>query len=121
MFLRGKAIAPPIAMLSSAAFGFLAYRLSKTLNQNQGELYGLAALSTLSIVPYTLIIMRGVNAKLISKADDLRARSTDDIVANTDEEKRSAKELIDWWATLNFGRGLLPLMGTIVGAWATFT
>ncbi len=121
MFDRGKVTAPPIAMVSSAAFGYLAYRLSKTLNQTKGELYGLAAISTLSIVPYTLIFMRGVNGKLISKSDDPNNMSLDDIVANLNKDgEESTKELIDWWATLNFGRGLLPLVGTIVGTWATF-
>ena len=31
----------------------------------------------------------------------------------------SAKELIDWWATLNVGRGLFPLVGAVLGLWAT--
>lgn len=108
-------------MLSSAAFGYLAYKLSKTLNQTKGELYGLAALSTLSIIPYTLIVMRDVNGKLLNKANDLKTMSLDDIITNLNDSEESAKELIDWWATLNLGRGLLPLVGTIVGAWATFT
>jgi hypothetical protein len=120
-FNQGKAAAPPIAMLSSAAFAYLAYKLSKTLNQTKGELYGLAALSTLSIMPYTLVVMRGVNGKLLNKANDLKAMSLDDIATNLNDSEESAKELIDWWGTLNFGRGLLPLVGTIVGAWATFT
>ena len=119
MFVQGKAAAPPIAMISSAAFGFLAYKYSKTLNQTRGELYGLAALSTLSIIPYTLLIMRGVNEKLISKANDTMTMSSDDIVVNQGDGEESAKELIDWWAILNLGRGLLPLLGTAVGAWAT--
>ena len=121
MFDLGKVAAPPFAMLSSAAFGYLAYRLSKTLNQTKGELYGLAAISTLSIVPYTLILMRGVNGKLISKSDHPKNMGLDDTAANVSKDgEESAKELIDWWATLNVGRGLLPLVGTIIGTWATF-
>lgn len=121
MFDQGKVAAPPVAMFSSAAFAYLAYKLSKTLNQTKGELYGLAALSTLSIVPYTLVLMRSVNGKLLNKANDLKDMSLDDIVTNLNDSEESEKELIDWWGTLNFGRGLLPLVGTMVGAWATFT
>ena len=97
MYDRGKAAAPPLAMLSSAAFGYLAYRLSKTLNQTKGELYGLAAFSTLSIIPYTLLLMRDVNGKLMSKSDDPNAMGLDAIVANVTNGDESAKELIDWW------------------------
>ena len=93
--------------------------MSKTLNQTKGELYGLAAFSTLSIIPYTLLMMKGVNDKLTSKADNTKAMSLDKIVAEEDKGDESAKELIDWWATLNLGRGLLPLLGATVGAWAT--
>ena len=120
MFDQGKLAAPPIAMLSSAAFGYLAYRWAKTLNQTKGELYGLAAISTLSIIPYTLVLMRGVNGKLVRKSDDLKKMSVHEIIGIEDANEESAKQLIDWWGMLNLGRGLLPLVGTIVGSWATF-
>ena len=120
MFDQGKAAAQPIAILSSAAFGYLAYKLAKTLNQTKGELYGLAAISTLSIVPYTLVLMRGVNGKLINKSEGSKSMSVDELLSDLNANEESAKQLIDWWATLNVGRGLLPLVGTIVGTWATF-
>ena len=107
-------------MIPSAAFGYLAYRWAKTLNQTKGELYGLAAISTLSIIPYTLILMRGLNGKLIRKSNGLEKTSIKDIVGIEDADEESAKQLIDWWATLNLGRGLLPLVGTILSSWATF-
>lgn len=122
LYSQGKAAAPPLAALSAMSFSFLAYKLSKTLNQTKGELYALAALSTISIVPYTLIVMRATNDKLTNKANDSETWSIKDEEDGLGLEKgKSAKELLDWWGLLNFARGMFPLIGAGLGAWASFT
>ena len=106
-----------MAALSSLSFAVLAYSSHVLPTRSSYPIRGLytsAALSTLSMVPFTLSMMRSVNDKLMAKAADAE-KGSEDIFA----EGESSKELIDWWATLNFMRGLFPLTGTVLGIWAT--
>ena len=37
------------------------------------------------------------------------------------EKTKSDKQLLDWWATLNLGRSLFPLVATVVGTWTSLS
>lgn len=123
MYLRGKSIAPPISVVSLASSGYLAMKLYNaplSVHHPRGELYALAALMTVSIVPYTLLVMSDVNAKLMAKAEEMESLDAKDEVTEIGMPKgESAKELVDWWAVLNLGRGVFPLLGAVLGAWAS--
>ena len=63
--------------------------------------------------------MSGVNNKLQEKAASLaNASLTDTAVESGVAQGETAHELLDKWATLNFGRSLLPLFGTLAAGWA---
>jgi hypothetical protein len=70
-------------------------------------------------MPYTLLVMGKTNAKLMDKAKELSGLGVgeEDVEAGM-AKGESVKELVDWWATLNAGRGLLPLFGAVVGLWS---
>lgn len=124
VFNQGKKVAPLFSLISTSSFGFLSYKLVKTLNQTKGEVYALAALTTVSIVPYTLVAMGSTNKSLLSKAAEADAQQTDTedgISKEESENEESAKELVARWRLLNFVRGVLPLVGTSLGIYATFT
>ena len=73
------------------------------------RLYGTAALLTIGIVPWTLLVMSETNRKLIAKAGekgDLKGSGVGD------EEVRG---LLRKWTTLNGIRSVLPLLGSAVG------
>jgi len=77
---------------------------------------------TIGIVPYTLIAMVPTNNKLMRKAEDTRDLSAEEMIAeNEDPREKSAKELVDLWATHNLARGMFPLAGAILGLWTTLT
>ena len=123
MFLRGKSTAPPVAAISSVSYGYLAIKLYNaplSTNHSRGELYALAAALTLCTLPYTLLVMKNVNAKLMAKADEMENLDVKDEVTEVGLPKgESAKELLDWWGVVNLIRGGFPLLGAVVGIWTS--
>jgi len=69
----------------------------------------MAGVAVLSIVPWTLLGMRGVNGELFAR------EKTGD---NGDEE--GVREALRRWAWWNAGRGVLVAVGTLVAFDASF-
>jgi hypothetical protein len=133
IFDSGKVVAPPMAAISSAIFGYLAYRgmpahdldgssvltIPEPTASSGFKLYTIAAILVPSIIPYTVFLMSGINSKLQEKAASLaNASLTDTAVESGVAQGETAHELLDKWATLNLGRSLLPLISTLVAGWA---
>ncbi|KAH6667369.1 hypothetical protein B0J14DRAFT_704472 [Halenospora varia] len=116
IYEAGKATNPPVAAAVTSSFAYLAWssRGGAHLPKNCSQLYGLAALLTIGIVPYTLMFMLGTNNKLSAKAK--RQSGAVSVPAYDD----AFAKLIDRWSTLNLCRSLLPLFGGVVGLVATF-
>ncbi|MCJ1484078.1 hypothetical protein MMC06_004246 [Schaereria dolodes] len=119
---NGKRLSPPIAATSASSFAYLAYRsLNSQLPSDnlKGKLYAAAAVAVISIVPYTILFMATINSKLIAKNEELIRRS--DPKEEHIDGGESAKELVDRWGALNLVRGLFPLVGAILGVWASIS
>ena len=90
-----------------------------TLDQHKAELYGLGALSSLLVWPWTIIVMMPTNKKLFKKNEEAAAMKGQEEVSEAGLPKgESAKELIDWWSTMNVARGIMSLAGAALGIWA---
>lgn len=64
--------------------------------------------------------MMPTNRKLFKKYDEMKGLSVNEKATEVGLAKgESTKELVNWWGTLNVGRGLLPLVGAVMGLWAT--
>jgi len=117
LFDTGKVIAPPLSIIAAAIYGSLAYRASK--ESASVVLYTAAAVLVPSIIPYTIIFISSTNNKLAAKEASLAKVSITDTAAEAGvAEEETAHALFDKWATLNLGRSLLPLIGTVCAAWA---
>lgn len=93
-----------------------------TLNQHKAEIYGVCVASNLLIWPWTIFIMMPTNKKLFRKFDHAKAIGNGDTAAEPESQKgESAKELIQWWSTLNIARGCMPLVGAVLGLWVTIS
>ncbi|KAI1921389.1 hypothetical protein LOZ58_002270 [Ophidiomyces ophidiicola] len=129
----GKSIAPVIAFITGSTYSYLSYHFRQGTVARQGNViaanyYLLAALFTFTPVPFTLLIMKPVNSKLIAKAD---SAETEGLLAQKEKDvktelkaSREEAEVQSWlqtWSTLNFVRGLFPLVGTICAAMATIS
>ena len=115
MYDNGKAQNPPIAVAVAASFLYLAWSersgapLFEQTAYSRSGLFSAAAVLTLGMIPYTLLVMTGTNDALLGKA-----KSAPEI---SDTETSS---LIEKWTTLNAVRGCLPLAAAAVGLMASF-
>ncbi|KAL9000956.1 MAG: hypothetical protein Q9169_000440, partial [Polycauliona sp. 2 TL-2023] len=117
---RGVAAAPALAVVSTLSYAWLSYSLSFTLNHHKAEIFALAAFATGSIVPFTVIFMKSVNGKLNHKVQDSKhLNRSEEMDESKDKKGEHSQELLDWWAVLNFTRGLLPLAGASLGVYAS--
>ncbi|KAL4986264.1 hypothetical protein BDW68DRAFT_131156 [Aspergillus falconensis] len=115
LYARGKAQNPPIAAITAAAFAYLAWSVhsgkSATLEvlapRNAVYLYSAAAALTVGIVPWTLIAMVKTNNALHERAKEAFV-----VTEKTGDE---VKQLLARWKVLNAIRGVLPLIGGLVG------
>lgn len=121
-FDRGKVINPSIAVLSAISYGVLSYKLYGGLNHPKAEMYALSALFAFGMMPYTRLVMWSTNLALFRKYDQMKNLGVEEKATETGLEKgQSTKELVDKWGTLNLVRGLLPLVGAVIGTWATLS
>lgn len=113
-FDTGKIVHPGIALLSSAAYGYLAYQFQGTLRQTAAEVYGVCIAANLAIWPWTIFVMMPTNNKLFTRFDQDEARME---VAPAEGE--STEELIQWWSRMNVVRGCMPLVAAVLGVWVS--
>ena len=114
-YLLGKRTFPPLALLSSLSYFYLAYKGDALEGNRMG--YLIAGLLTVGIVPYTALVMRGTNNKLIERRNEVGALGNQDTVVEVGLGNESAHALVDWWGVLNLGRGAMLSIAGIVGVW----
>jgi hypothetical protein len=116
-FHRGRAYGQRVALFSAANLLFVAYKRYDAGGFGEGEgswqAYVAAASLSILVFPYTYVLMKGVNEKLVAAGRRLGKKA--DTVVATDE---GVKMLVDRWATFNFFRGFLPLSSALVSIWA---
>jgi hypothetical protein len=112
LYKRGAARAPPVGLLASACLGFAAYQHYIYSSTEASKLFVVAALSSISIVPFTLSAMRSTNGRLIQLAG-----TEEKAAAMIKSEEVS--ELLGKWQTLNAIRAALPLLAAAIGWYAT--
>ena len=102
------------------SYAYLSYRLYGTLNHPKAEMYGLSGLAALGIYPYTIFVMMPTNQELFQKHDEMKGLHVGEKATEVGLAKgESTKELLDKWGMLNLGRGMLPLVGAVLGLWTT--
>ncbi|CEJ54946.1 hypothetical protein PMG11_01232 [Penicillium brasilianum] len=113
VYEAGKTQNPPVAIVVAASFIYSAWSVNsrpplfqQTAYSRIG-LFSVAAILTLSIVPYTLIAMSSTNNALLRLA-----ASKEELL---DRDSEQAKYLLEKWKKLNSFRSLLPLAGAMVG------
>lgn len=64
--------------------------------------------------------MMSTNRKLFKKHDEMKGLDVGEKATEVGLAKgESAKELVDRWGMLNLGRSVFPLVGAVLGLWAT--
>jgi hypothetical protein len=110
MYANGKSQNPPVAVVSAAAFLYLAYSvrqgssLFRPASYSRAGLYCTAAALVLGIIPYTAIFMTKTktNSALLDMAYSKAALS--------DQAKGESSKLMDRWVVVNGVRALFPIL-----------
>ena len=64
--------------------------------------------------------MMPTNKKLFQRFGESKAMGENEVKTEVGMPKgESTKELVDWWSTMNFVRGLMPLVAAILGVWVS--
>ena len=116
----GKFAHPALALLSSAAYAYVAYQWQGTLRQREAELYGVCIVANLAIWPWTLLVTWPTNEKLFKKYEESKAlegSGKESVVEAGLPKGESSKELIDRWGMLNVIRGCMPLVAAVLGTY----
>ncbi|KAH0255972.1 DUF1772-domain-containing protein, partial [Aureobasidium melanogenum] len=111
-YQRGATQNPPIALGASASLGYLAWslrnlRTATVVGLRPSALFAIAAVSTIAIVPFTIVLMRPTNNELLGLA--ARAQKDETSVAET----KDVEGLLERWTALNRVRGVLPMVGAV--------
>lgn len=120
LYNRGKSTVPPVAAVVTACFAYLATKTPVNVDKIKFYKYVAAAVLSIGIVPYTFGVMGKTNRKLHAKAEQTKTFKVTDEFIEAGVEKETAHWLVDHWAVLNLGRGLLLLASAGVGAWTAF-
>ena len=111
----GVSSAPKIAIASASAFAYAAYSISKSRTMASVSIWSdpvyllaSAAVSTMSIAPWTFLTMLPTNNALDAKLAVADAGTA----AKEDDELQS---LLKKWAGLNGIRSVFPLLGAAIG------
>lgn len=93
----------------------------KTLNQPRSEVFALAALVTVGVLPYSFFLISGLEKTFV---EEVRVKGKgkekeSERSAGIYSENESVKQLVDRWGMINLGRTGLGIVGAGLGAWAT--
>jgi hypothetical protein len=129
-YRAGKKTLPPAEILSTLAFGFLAYHSNQNARSpSTWKLYAGAAAAMFSVIPYTLLLMEQATLKLVQLADapphqadsnpSLTHKPFDDSPFSAEEyEKAKVQKMLKQWNTRNTVRIAGPLVAGVLGLWA---
>jgi len=103
----GKHTAPPIALLSLSAYGYLSWAAGGLAN-TKGALYAAAGTAVIAIVPFTLGVMLSTNNRLIAQTKEWESTA---LVS----QSTLVQQQLDKWRVLNLIRSLGPAIGAGLG------
>lgn len=115
---------PLTNLIAGSAFAYAAHAFRKypARDVTTSNMYLLAAALSVSIIPYTLIVMHATNKRLLGRAEQADVEGP---AAREKVEIKASKEdtiVLGWlktWCSMNFVRAMLPLSASLVGLCAT--
>lgn len=105
MYHYGHQVLPTMAV---GTFLLYSYAASKKKNKSWGA-FALAGIATVSMVPFTWLVMVPTNNELFRL--ELASRTNPAVI-----ETAKAVELVVKWNQMHFTRALMPLVGAFLGA-----
>lgn len=109
LYDRGLKVVVPLALISAASFGYLAYETyrSEGTSGSKFRMYVAATAATISYGPFTRLVMGNCIDRLMELGEMGAKASGDEI-----------RMQVETWTSLNGIRGALIGVGAGIGAWA---
>ena len=105
LYNTGKAIFPALSLVPALGHAYAFW-----FGQQRDNLIGAAIGFTVGIVPYTILLMGRVNARIAGfTSAENDGNNKDELIA-----------LMKQWVVLNFARALLPLIASVLGLVAAY-
>jgi hypothetical protein len=117
MYHYGHQVLPGMAIGTFLLYCYACIRRRKADKPKPWRLLALAGLFTVSIIPFTLLVMKPTNDELFRLE---KVTSTVRTGGHSEVGVTEAKGLVIKWALMHFTRSCFPLMGAISGALGTF-
>ncbi|KAI9802477.1 MAG: hypothetical protein M1825_002862 [Sarcosagium campestre] len=124
LYQRGKDFAIPSTIGSFLCHSLVAYQLYRAGYCPVHKVWSLTAfgaLSTIAVIPYTLIVMSETNSRLLEEGEEGKTIGQADTIVISAVSEDEVKSLVDHWAFLNIARGILPAIGAIAAGWAAIS
>jgi hypothetical protein len=112
----GKLVSPTVGIASSSVWGYAAWFSYTHAHRSSSDwkFYALAGLVTLSILPWTILVMMPTNLDLMK-----RAKATVEVEGEKDGAfKAESVKALDRWNVMNYVRAVPPMVGAWIGLYA---
>ncbi len=106
LYHYGHLVLPSMAITTSLIYAYTV--TSKRASGKPWMMYAAAGAVTVSMIPFTLIIMASTNDLLFRLEDEIKVKAA---VTTLDQ----VRELVTRWGRLHFVRSLFPLVGAMLG------
>jgi hypothetical protein len=106
---NGVRVCPPLAVAATVAHLINAY-LNRNFSDDRAKYSAIAAVSTIAIVPFTMLFMASTNEALFKREQAALGTSTG--------IESGSLELVKKWGRLNMTRSFLPAIGAVVACFA---
>jgi hypothetical protein len=106
---NGVRVCPPLAVAATAVHIVNAY-LNRKSSPNGAKYSAVAAVSTIAIVPFTILFMASTNNELFRREKAALGTSIG--------VEAGSVELVKKWGRLNLTRSLLPAAGALIACFA---
>lgn len=120
MYHYGHQVLPGMAIGTFMLHTYACFRKRRAEKPKTWRLPLLAGLVTVSIIPFTLLIMKPTNDKLFHLESVTRTVRTGEDTGVNVMGITEAKGLVVNWALMHFTRSTFPLIGAIIGAVGIF-
>lgn len=120
MYHYGHQVLPGMAIGTFLLYSHTCIQKRKAEKPQPWRLLALAGLVTVSIIPFTLLIMKPTNDELFRLEAVTRAVRTGGNSEISVLGIKEAKALVVKWAWMHFTRSCFPLVGAIIGTLSTF-
>jgi Domain of unknown function (DUF1772) len=121
-FDRGLALVRQLCALSMFTCFYLSYAMySGPYSSFAGTLYLIGGISAFAIIPWTILIMNGTNAKLFDKSTQVKGLDWRDLPGKeAGIASDSTHKLIKSWGSMNIARTIMLAVTIFVSTWAVF-